>query len=192
MLSFVTAFGQIELGTKKGDYDRKVAAPTEKAGMNFTTFGFKGGYNKSRLKGFTTTGEKTGYIGYELYGAFFADTKLNESLNFEVELLFSWTNDIHFIEVPLHLKYLFTPKWSAFAGLKLDIIGDNDNDPFERNYKFRNVGGSVEIGVQYNIRKWLLVETRYSKGLVNQITDFSFDINNAKRNTFRLGAGIRF
>ncbi|MEJ7821739.1 MAG: hypothetical protein WKF85_05415 [Chitinophagaceae bacterium] len=183
---FVSGYGQNELRTIKG------SVHPEKGKMNITIFGFKGGYNKSIIRGLDTKRERIGYIGNELYGAFFADTKLNEKLNFENELLFSWTNDYHFIEVPLHLKYLFTPKWSAFAGLKLDIIADNDNDPIERYYRFRNVGGSVELGAQFNIIKRLFVETRYSRGLVNQITDLSFDINNAKRNTFRFGAGIRF
>lgn len=42
---------------------------------NITTFGFKGGYNKSVVDGKEPDGTKTGYIGYELYGSFFADTE---------------------------------------------------------------------------------------------------------------------
>lgn len=157
-----------------------------------TRFGFKGGYNKSIINGRDSMGGRMGYIGFELYGSFFAETRVGERLVFENELLVSWTNDYHFIEVPLHLKHLFNTKWSAFAGPKLDFLIDNDNDYFETNYTFRNFGVSLELGAQYNITDWLLVESRYSRGLVNQVTDKGFDINKGKRNTIRVGAGIRF
>ncbi|MEO6611384.1 MAG: hypothetical protein ABIT05_04600 [Chitinophagaceae bacterium] len=158
-----------------------------------TRFGFKGGYNRSVINGReTATNAKTGYIGDELYGAFFCETRLKEKLSFENELLVSWTDNYHFIEIPLHLKYHFTAKWTLFAGPKIDFIADNDNDPNESGYRFRNLGASGELGLQYNIRTWLLLESRYSKGFVEQVDDLSFDINDGKRNTFRIGAGIRF
>jgi hypothetical protein len=158
-----------------------------------TRFGFKGGYNRSVINGReTATNDKTGYIGDELYGAFFCETMLKEKLSFENELLVSWTNDYHFIEIPLHLKYHFTDKWAVFAGPKIDFIADNDNNPVEKGYRFRNLGASGELGVQYNISPRFLLESRYSIGLVEQVDDLYLDINDGKRNTFRIGAGIRF
>jgi outer membrane protein with beta-barrel domain len=157
-----------------------------------TQFGFIGGLNHSVVNGKDSMGAKTGYIGTELYGGFFADSRLGSKWNLENELLFSWTDDYHFIEVPIHLKYKFSDKWAAFFGPKLDFIADDDNDPFESNYNFRNFGVSADLGIQYNILKRLFAEGRFSKSFTQQITDHFLDINNGKRNTFRIGAGFRF
>lgn len=54
-----------------------------------THFGFKGGLNFSNVVGVNLENQYTGYVGTELYAAFFADTELNENWRFENELLFS-------------------------------------------------------------------------------------------------------
>ena len=157
-----------------------------------TTFGFKGGLNKSIVDGNEPDGTKTGYIGYELYGSFFADTELNSVLNLENEILFSYTDDYHFIEIPVHLKYRVKQKWFVFVGPKLDFIADNDNDDFEAGYRFKNFGVSGEIGVQYHFAKRFFAETRYSRSFTSQIDDLVLDIYNGKRHTLRFGLGIKF
>ncbi len=159
---------------------------------NKTTFGFKGGYNKSIVDGKEPDGTKTGYIGYELYGSFFADTELNNILNLENEILFSYTDDYHFIEIPVHLKYRIKQKWFVLAGPKLDFIADNDNDDFEAGYRFKNFGVSGELGLQYHFSKRFFAETRYSRSFTSQIDDLVLDIYNGKRHTFRIGLGIKF
>lgn len=159
---------------------------------NKTTFGFKGGYNNSIVDGKELNGTKTGYIGYELYGSFFADTELNKILNLENEILFSYTDDFHFIEIPVHLKYRIKQKWFILAGPKLDFIADNDNDSFEANYRFKNFGVSGELGLQYHFSKRFFAETRYSRSFTSQITNLGLDIYNGKRHTFRIGLGIKF
>ncbi|WP_395054063.1 outer membrane beta-barrel protein [Flavobacterium sp.] len=157
-----------------------------------TTFGIKGGYNKSTVNGTELDGTKTGYIGYELYGSLFSDTELNNEWNFENELLFSYTDNYHFIEIPVHFKRRFLKKCFILLGPKLDFIADNDNDSFERYYRFRNFGVSGELGIQYNISKRFFVETRYSKSFTSQIDDLVLEIYSGKRNTFRIGVGIKF
>ena len=157
-----------------------------------TTFGFKGGYNKSIVDGKEPDGTDTGYIGYELYGSFFADTELNNKWNLENEILFSYTDDYHFIEIPVHLKYRIEKKWFILLGPKLDFIADNDNDGFEGGYRFKNFGVSGEIGVQYSFTKRFFAETRYSRSFTSQIDDLALDIYGGKRHTFRIGLGLRF
>jgi hypothetical protein len=157
-----------------------------------TRFGFKGGLNHSVVNGKDSIGAETGYIGTELYGGFFSDSKLGPKWNLENELLFSWTDDYHFVEIPIHLKYKFTKKWAAFAGPKMDIIVDDDNDPFESSYQFRNFGVSADLGIQFNISNRFFAEGRFSKSFTKQITDHFLDINDGKRNTFRIGGGLRF
>lgn len=165
------------------------AAQSEKK----TIFGFKGGWNKSTVLGYELNGAKTGYIGFELYGAFFADTRLSEKWHLENELLFSYTDDYHFVEIPIHLKRKFYKKWFVLAGPKLDIIADNDNDPFEAPfYRFRNFGVSGELGVQYHFSKRFFAETRYARSFMSQIDNLALDIQDGKRHTFRLGLGVKF
>jgi len=166
----------------------KVICQSEKK----TVFGFKGGLNRSIVNGVEPNGSKTGYIGIELYGCFFADTELTEKLNFENEILFSYTDDYHFIEVPLHLKFRVREKWFVLVGPKLDFIVDDDNDPLESNYRFKNFGVSGDFGVQYHFAKRFFAEVRYSQSFTSQIDDLELEIYDGKRNTFRIGLGIRF
>jgi Outer membrane protein beta-barrel domain len=155
---------------------------------NYTSFGIKGGLNKSIVNGHELNGAKTGYIGIEVYGAFFADTKLNAKWRFENEILFSFTDDYHFVEVPLHVKYYILKKTAVLLGPKLDMIVDND----DAVYDFNNFGVSLEVGAQYDITKRIVSEIRFSKGLMKQINDYGLDIYDGKRNTIRLGVGFRF
>lgn len=190
LLAFIAptfAFGQIISGVN----DSTFKITNAKTNKIHSSFGLKGGLNRSIVNGRTTTGAKTGYRGTEVYGSLFADFKLTQQWNFENELMFSWTDDYHFVEIPLHLKFKLSNKWKTFAGPKLDIILDNENDPFKSEYKFRHFGLSGELGVQYRITNWLFAETRYSQAFTRQVTDLALDINNAKRNTFRLGFGVR-
>lgn len=158
-----------------------------------TDFGIKGGVNLSHIVGIDSDGELTGYVGTELYVSLFSDSKLTERWSIENEILFSYTDDYHFIEIPVHTKYNLFKKWYVFLGPKLDFILDNDNDYFERHiYRFKNFGISIESGIQYHLSKRGFVELRYSKGLTQQINNLVLDINNAKRNTLRIGIGIKF
>lgn len=157
-----------------------------------TIFGFKGGYNKSIVDAKELDGTESGYIGYELYGGFFADSELNKNFNLENELLFSYTDDYHFIEIPIHLKYRIKSKWFIMLGPKLDFIVDDDNDDFEAGYKFKNLGVSGELGIQYHFSKRFFAETRYSRSFTSQIDDLVLDFYGGKRHTFRIGLGIKF
>ena len=155
---------------------------------NLTSFGVKAGLNRSIVNGHELNGTKTGFIGLELYAAFFADTELNTRWRFENEILYSFTDDYHFIEIPLHVKYSLFKRTFVFLGPKLDIIVSNDDEI----YDFNNFGVSIEPGVQYEITKRIISEIRYSMGLMKQINDYALDIYDGRRNTLRLGLGFRF
>lgn len=155
---------------------------------HLTTFGIKGGINRSVVNGHELNGAKTGYIGLELYGAFFAETELNAKWKFENEVLFSYTDDYHFVELPLHVKYSLQKRLFLLAGPKLDMIINNDDEI----YDFNNFGVSIELGIQYEITQRVITEFRYSNGLIKQINDYALDIYDGRRNTLRLGLGFRF
>ena len=151
-------------------------------------FGFKGGLNQSDVNATGLNGSKSGYIGTELYAGFFADSKLSEKFSLGNELLFSFTNDYHFIELPIHFKYKIVEKWNVSLGPKLDYIVDNDdvwND-------FKQFGLSGEIGSQYRINSLFFAEVRYAQSFTRQINSDFFEFYNGKRNTFRIGLGVNF
>lgn len=154
-----------------------------------SVFGIKGGFNKSIINGHEPDGTKTGLIGYEFYGALFSETQLGRHFSIENELLFSYTDDYHFIEVPVQLKYTFYKKFHVFAGPKLDFIVDNDQSGM---YIFNTFGVSSEVGGQIFLTRKLFFEARYSKGFTRQVNDLALDIYEGKRNTLRFGLGIKF
>ncbi|MBX2968270.1 MAG: PorT family protein [Cyclobacteriaceae bacterium] len=151
-------------------------------------FSLKGGLNRSIINGKELDGTPTGFLGLELYVSLAMDNRLNQKWRFENEILFSFTDDYHFIEIPLRLKHQVHKKCSLAAGPKLDFILNKD----DQNYNFNKFGISIEIGVQYDVTRRILAEFRYAFGLLPQISDFVLDIYDGKRNTIRLGLGYRF
>jgi hypothetical protein len=185
-------FFALSLFLSSNGQDTKITASTKDHKRTITWIGFKGGFNRSHIVGRELDGDKTGYVGGELYGGFFAETMLSKRINIETELLFSWTDDYHFIELPVHLELTFGPKWSIFAGPKLDYIVDNDKNALESEYKFKKFGVSADLGVQYNITRIFFAEIRHSRGFTEQVTNTFLEIYNGKRNTSRIGLGICF
>ncbi len=152
--------------------------------------GFKGGLNKSTINATDIDGSSSGYTGLELYGGFFADTRLSSKLNLGAELEFSFTESFHFIELPLHLKYNIKEKWNVMAGPKLDFIADGSMD-YEED-KFKRFGLSAEIGSQYQLNQLFFVELKYAYGLTPQINSQWMSFYDGTRNTLRLGLGVNF
>lgn len=155
-----------------------------------TEFGFKTGFNRSQISGKDSDQKRTGYIGGELYAGFFSETTLNKRLSLASELLFSWTDDYHFVEIPLLLKYRVAKRWSLFAGPKLELLVDNDNN--DDRYQFNNAGVPAEGGLQFRFGRSFIAEVRHSRSFIRQVDDFFLDINGGRRNTTRIGIGIMF
>lgn len=153
-----------------------------------TPFGLKAGLNRSVIIGKELDGTATGFVGVELYASFFIDNELNKKWRLENEVLFSFTDDYHFIEIPIRLKYQVYKRILLAVGPKLDFVLSNDDEI----YDFNKFGISVEMGVQYELTKRLISEFRYSVGLLPLINDFALDIYDGRRNTLRLGLGYRF
>lgn len=154
-----------------------------------THFGFKAGYNHSDITGKETDGTPTGFLGYEAYVSLFSESQLTEKWFLGNEITFSFTDSFHYIEIPLFLKYQAFERWKVFAGPRLDfIITEYDRTAYE----FNTFGYSIEGGVEFKINRKLIAEIRYAFGLKEQINDFFLDINDGKRNTFRVGIGFKF
>lgn len=157
-----------------------------------TYFGAKFGYNNSNMSGKDSNGEASGYLGNEFYVGFFTDTQVKPKFHLQTELIYSFTEDYNFVEIPITIKYNIYKKIQIFIGPKLDFLLDNDEDTSESNYIYRNFGYSVDFGAQYPISNRFFAEVRYSFGFTEQLTrDIQLDINDATRNTFRIGVGYK-
>lgn len=154
------------------------------------TFGIKGGYNHTVINGHETNGAKTGFIGSTIYGSLFAEKGIGENKFLNAALTFSWVNDWNFIEIPFHYRQMLNRQISIFAGPKLDLAADKFDKAKESTSKF--LGISAEIGCQFNFSRHLFAETEYSIGISRSFYDQFFDINNGRRNNFRIGAGYYF
>ncbi len=57
--------------------------------INFkSNIGFKVGLNNSNVSGFETNGAETGFIGTEVYGGFFLETKIGNNTFLQNEVLY--------------------------------------------------------------------------------------------------------
>ena len=158
------------------------------AQVNFkSNIGFKVGLNNSNVSGFETNGAETGFVGTEAYGGFFVDTKIGKNTSLENEFLYSFTDDYHFIEFPIHIKHNIFRKFYGFYGVRLDVATTS-----RMGYKFEPIGYTAEIGTQFFISKKSFIELRYSNGFTKQINDYQLDILDGKRNTLRFGVGVKF
>ena len=165
----------------------KVQAQAEN---NNFTFGIKGGYNHTVINGYETNGAKTGFVGSTIYGSLFVEKGIAENKFLNIGLTFSWVNDWHFIEVPFHFRQMLNKQISIFAGPKLDLQADKFDKTKESTSDF--LGISAIIGGQYDFSGHLFAEAEYSIGISRSFNDSVFDINNGRRNNFRIGAGYRF
>ena len=87
-------------------------------------FYIKGGLNHTTINGFESNGARTGYIGTSIYGAVGVEKEIDERKFFYTGLVFSWVDDWHFIELPLHYRQMVNNKLSVFVGPKLDLAAD--------------------------------------------------------------------
>ena len=133
-------------------------------------------------------------LHHQLMLEFFADTCLSKRWSLNYEVLFSGINTLAFIEIPLHIKYDITKKWSVFAGPKLDISAESTGTL--NAIRTQPTGLSIDVGTQYNFTKRLFIEARYGQGLTRQFRGFQDIIPSGSGprsvNVFRFGVGFRF
>ena len=159
--------------------------------IRYTNFGIKVGVNRTEIIGFESNDSKTGFVGIQVFGGLSMQTKIGKKLFLENEFLFSYTDDYHFIEIPLELKYIIFEKFYLKLGPKLDFIVDNEQEN-SSYYYFKTFGISLYSGLEYDIFKNIFIELNFSKGFTEQVNDKILDINNGKRNVLRLAIGYKF
>lgn len=155
-------------------------------------FGLKFGANYSIITGL--------YEDLGVYGGFFSSVNLkNDKFSIQGELLFSNTDDIYFLELPVSLKYKLSDNFYLFSGPRFNWLINNEdkytkemNDP-EDVYYFKKFGFGWEIGVLHPIYKNWFLEGRFNYNFTKQIdNDFYGDYYSSRVNTVRIGVGYKF
>lgn len=163
---------------------QKYNAQVKDDGADFR-IGIKGGINRSVVNAIDNFGEKSGYIGTELYGGIVFQRKIANQSFMQVSALVSYTDDVTFIELPIYYRYNIYNKISVFAGPKLNYIPDVQYNNF--NYFRKRLGVNIDIGTDYQIIKNLYFEASFSKAFTKQYDNTALDFYYSKRNVYRIG-----
>jgi len=86
-------------------------------GRNKISFGIKGGYNHTVINGVETNGDKTGFVGSSIYGSLFGEIGIDEDKFLGAELLYTWVNDLNFIEIPVRFSEMLNRQISFLRDL---------------------------------------------------------------------------
>ena len=115
-------------------------------------YGMKGGWNYSNIDAVDNLGEKSGYISGiidEVYVSMFLEKQISQKSYLQSGLLFSYTESVNFIELPLFYKYNFYKNFSFLIGPKIEYIPDKQYNNF---YYFKNrFGLSANLGIDYSL-----------------------------------------
>ncbi|MBA5793881.1 PorT family protein [Flavobacterium sp. xlx-214] len=171
------------------------------------TFGIKAGYNNAELKGanFREFHEGNSINGF--HAGVFAELRFNKFAiqpevyysseggkwkMFENDKVVDHDFDLHYVNVPLILKYYITNGLAIEAGpqagfLTASKMKFSDLDP--NSPKFNDFDFSVNVGLSVNLPLNLMLSARYNAGLTNVVDHPDVDWKNR---VMQLSLGYRF
>lgn len=156
-------------------------------------YGIKVGWNYSVVDAIDNNGEISGYISgiiSEVYGGLVVEKQITQKSYIQTGFLFSFTESVNFIELPIFYKYNFYKDFSVLLGPKIEYIPD---EQFNNNYYFRKrFGLSANLGIDYKISNKWIAEAYYSKAFVKQYDDLDLGYFQSKRNVYRVGISYFF
>jgi len=151
-------------------------------------YGIEAGWNYSNVNGIDEKGDPSGYISDiidEVYGGVVLEKQFTAKSYFKTGILFSFTESINFLELPIYYKNNFYKNFYFFIGPKLNYIPDVQNN---NSYYFRKrLGISGDVGVDYKISNHFTVEGSFSKGFTKQYDDLILTYYQARRDVYRIG-----
>src|SRR5690606_10227695 len=104
---------------------------------NNIRWGIQGGWNYSNVNAIDEKGEPSGYVSDiidEVYGGVVLEKQFTSKSYFKTGILFSYTESVNFLELPIYYKNNFYKNFSFFIGPKLNYIPDVQNN---NSYYFR-------------------------------------------------------
>lgn len=170
-------------------------------------FGVKFGVNASSMSfsNDNTTEKYNSNISY--YLGFFGEVKLKNKLYIQPELLYSRIGSnvgsvafrLHYIQTPVLAKYYITNRFSVDAGPQFGLLASSsvgqNNTPYgsassqsrNANKFFNSIDLGLNIGLNFNISKTTVINTRYYHGIANIASNtFKNNFNNASQSTLNI------
>ena len=170
-------------------------------------FGVKFGVNASSMSfsSDNTTEKYNSNISY--YLGFFGEVKLKNNLYIQPELLYSRVGSnvgivafrLHYIQIPVLAKYYITNWFSIDAGPQFGLLasssvgqnhtlyGSSSTLSKNANQFFNSIDFGLNIGLNFNISKTTVINTRYYHGIANIASNtFKNNFNNASQSTLNI------
>lgn len=130
-----------------------------------------------------------GYYGLTVYEKFLPEIQLGTNLSVRSQMVFSYTENYHFIQLPLHVRYQLNDKWSVFTGPKLDTFLDRTG---RYGDAFNAFGTAIDVGLRYDATENIFAEISYSYSLSNQSTNAAYPFYAGQKSTLQIGSGFKF
>lgn len=184
-----------------------------KAGVNFASIG------GDEIEEIEEIGGMDGKTGFHL--GFIAEFPLGESFAFQPEVLYSsqgaktegnfegvdftYKLNLDYINVPLLVKYYFTPNLNLHAGPQLGFLvkaeeeyeasfdGESESETVDIKDDTKGLDFALAAGLGYKLDMGLFFDARYNLGLSNiwDLEDEDGDFSQ-KNNVFQLSVGFMF
>ncbi len=150
-------------------------------------YGIKAGWNYSNVNAVDENSEPSGYLsnGGELYGGIALEKQITKKSYIQSGFVISYTDAITFLEIPIYYKAYIYNNLSIIIGPKFNYIPDSEES---QPYYFRKrFGMSGDIGMNYKISKYFIIEGIFSKGFTKQYDDLLLSYYHARRDVYRIG-----
>lgn len=156
-----------------------------------TRFGIRGGVDFNSIDAVDRINKRdSGFAGTYSYGSLFADTRLSEKWNLQVEMGVTFAGDNYMLaENALLFKRRISERFSILGGPKVQYLLSADRNALRAS---NPLGLSLTLGLQYDINENLFIEARYSRGLSEQFNDPNFEFESGTLNSLQIGVGFKF
>ncbi len=160
-------------------------------GIGSTRFGIRGGVDFNSIDAIDRINSRdSGFAGTYGYGSLFADTRISEQWNLQVEMGVAFAGDSYLLaENALLFKRRISERFLVLGGPKVQYLLSADSSTLRAS---NTIGLSLALGLQYDINDNIFLEARYSRGLSNQFNDPNFEFESGKLNSLQIGVGFKF
>lgn len=139
---------------------------------------------------FSTISNYEGDLLLGLTGGIYYEWKLSDRLAFQSNILYVQKGEkgkgnvlhlkLHYINMPIMLKYYITPEFSIFSGINSDFLVGVTSNSFDKSY-FNNTDWGLPFGLSYLISNNFEIGVIYNLGLT-EIDNNTMNSNKLKNN----------
>lgn len=121
-----------------------------------------------------------------------ANYRWNASHAMQTEVNVKGSNGLS-IATNIQYEYFFTKRWSVYGGLGIDLNVDQSTD-YLGYPKQRHLIPQAMVGVRYKASKWITLDLRYTRDLMDRykdLGDFQYPVI-SRTNNMMLGIQVNF